>query len=250
MINVYQYKVYDMKFDCYQISEEYATDDYIESLENAVALVETAKEVEDNDVDNGRCISIKIDIKSSINILTQNLKERENNLTEGLLAEYIKRKKFICEALNNYFDNVEKSTKLCKDVSEDDLKRSKIRNRFLIASVIVIILALTPIESKTALVIAYLFSIAYYGTEYLNIINNRVTQLGSIALNELEVQRISRELAMYGVDFGYLIRYQSCKDVLRVDAVVEKVNEVDILKLEHQQLLIDKCVMQNLKQIE
>ena len=212
--------------------------------------METAKEVEDNDVDNGRCISIKIDIKSSINILTQNLKERENNLTEGLLAEYIKRKKFICEALNNYFDNVEKSTKLCKDVSEDDLKRSKIRNRFLIASVIVIILALTPIESKTALVIAYLFSIAYYGTEYLNIINNRVTHLGSIALNELEVQRISRELAMYGVDFGYLIRYQSCKDVLRVDAVVEKVNEVDILKLEHQQLLIDKCVMQNLKQIE
>ena len=250
MITVYQYKLYDTKFDCYQISEEYATQGYIETLQNAVVLVETAKEVEDNDVDDGRCISVKIDYKSSVDILTRNLKERENNLNEVLLAEYIKRKTFVSEALHDYLENIANSKKVQRNISDYQVRLSKIKSNFLIASVAVIILSVTPIGNVVSLAIAYLFSIAYYSSEYANILNTCVTQSGSLNLSEFEAQRLRRELAMYGIDIGDLIRWEMMQNVLTENSIEGKVNEMDIIRTEQQLLRMYHRVLQNLKRIK
>ena len=139
----------------------------------------------------------------------------EESLNDVLLAEYSKRRRFVDSALEDYLKNHADVEELQKDRVKNYADLHNLSLKFLFSSLILLVIILAFDIGSAAIIVGYLLLIFILSKKYVDIKHNDAMQLGNLVLCQMEIQRIQRDLNMYGVSEADVIRFKVDRDLIK-----------------------------------
>lgn len=152
----------------------------------------------------------------------------EESLNDVLLAEYFKRRRFVDSALEDHISNSSEVEQLQQDINRNFVQLHNLSVYFLYASIIFIGLILGFDVKSTAITVGYILTSLVVIKKYIDFKHDDAIRLGNIVLCQMELQRIERDLNMYGVSNADVIRFKVDRDLMKYR------NEVDRIKTDEE----------------
>jgi hypothetical protein len=154
----------------------------------------------------------------------------EESLSDVLLAEYFKRSRFVESALEDYIKNFSDVEKLHQDRLKSYVNLHNLSIKFLYASLVFIVIIIAFDIDSMAVGVGYLLLSLIISKKYIDTKYDDEMQSECLVLCQMEIQRIKRDLSMYGVNSSDLIRFKVDRDLIEYrEEVVKNKTEENIL---------------------
>ncbi len=186
--------------------------------------------------------------ETEIESIRQELEEGEAALDPALFAEYSKRRRCVDLALKDYIKNDDDVNELNNNRVENYAKLDKIRDRFLMSSLILFIAAFFSESLSPVLLVIYVFAFAYFARNYYDVRSNDGMQLTNLVMCQFEKQRLIRDISVSGVSDGDVERYRHEISVIKGRQEIPVSNDATA-RLDLIELRMAKAVMQNLRNL-
>jgi hypothetical protein len=139
----------------------------------------------------------------------------EESLSDVMLAEYLKRRRFVESAFEDYITNSFELEGLQQDRNRNYVILHNLSVYFLYASIIFIGLIIGFDFKSTSITVGYIFISLVVIKKYIDTKHDDAIRLGNIVLCQIELQRIKRDLSMYGVNEADVIGFKVERDLIK-----------------------------------
>jgi hypothetical protein len=160
----------------------------------------------------------------------------EDSLSDVMLAEYFKRRRFVESALEDYITNSAEVEQLQQDRNRNYVESHNLSVYFLYASIIFIGLILGFDFKSAAITVGYILISLVVIKKYIDIKHDDVVRLGNIVLCQMEIQRINRDLSMYGVSEADVICFKVERDLIKYRNEADRIKTDEDMAAQSQRL--------------